>query len=468
MIKNFLEKQLLLLLPLFILGCSDNNSNEACDILPSNGTQIENIIYTSAGKTLRRPMLVIRIEFTDYTFQEDENFWATKIFGGDSGQLNHYYNEISQQQFQFTPVQNGSIINGVTTIKLSTTHPNFTTKDSLWQQDITNRLHPLLANTLLEIRNQLNFKDYDTNNDNKISSDELLLTFILAGHEDAYQSYDFGSGVWAHQDCTVGSNVPTIDGVTLMDCNNNGNYAVFGSKHYDSPSMSHSATIGIIAHELGHSAFNLPDLYSGGETRIGYYGLMSNGSWGQANQTGFPGSSPTHMTPWSKIDVGWFSIQKKHVDSTSFIELSATGTPNYNIIKSPIFNSNNEYFLLENRGAIGYDQGLKYINPKYRGGIAIWHIDTDVINKNRASNTVNADVHHKGVDIEEAAGSSADVGTGDPLTNLYYSNNVDAFTPNTSPNTNLYNGEHSYIFFTEISSLGTVMNLKINNPKEAP
>jgi len=443
---------------------------------PSTGEQMPNELFTAAQfSTTYRPMILIRIEFKDYKFNRNndstQDIWYNKVFGVSKGDLNHYYNEISLGQVQFEPVNNGPVSQGVYTITLDQDHPDFYSGSSLseWQNDITSRLHPILADALRTLSDDgFDFNVYDNVTvDGKITPDELLLTFILAGQEDAYTAQAIESGVWAHVDCTSGDNVVNVNGVTLLGCSSQGNYAVFGERHEDS-SSNHTATIGIIAHELGHSAFDLPDLYYGSATRIGYYGLMSNGSWGQIPSNDKPGSSPVHMTAWSKIDVGWFTKISEHNDSNSLITLNATGESDYNILKTPSFNSNDEYFLVENRGNSSYDEGLKAVNPNYNGGVAIWHIDAKIIADKRINNTVNESSSHKGVDLEEAAGALVDYGNGDSVLNLYYSENVNTFTPNTDPNTNLYTGELSYIFITDISSQSNHMTLKVNNPKEAP
>ena len=59
-----------------------------------------------------------------------------------------------------------------------------------------------------------------------------------------------------------------------------------------------------------------------------------------------------------------------------------------------------EYFLIENRQKVGFDQ---YI---YEGGLLIWHIDENIINARIRSNSVNNDEQRKGVDLEAADGAA--------------------------------------------------------------
>lgn len=431
---------------------------------PSIGPQASNEVFTPSNTLEQRPMLVIRLAFNNQHFVSDQTTWQQILFGAQRGQLNDYYHDISHDQFAFSPVSDaGNVINGITTVTFLVNHPDPDINSITFVQD----LHPFLKSAIQTVSSDgFDFSIYDTNNDNSITPGELIVIFIMAGEEDAYSGGTLANGIWAHQWCTQNTYTPIVNGVSVMNCDTNGNYAIFGERHHDSLDVSHDATVGIIAHELGHSAFALPDLYDtdsafGG---VGYYGLMANGTWGQKGAQGYPGDTPTHMTAWCKINVGWYSATSTSSDIYADLPVNATGTTDYNIIKSPVSGSTNEYFLVENRSAIGYDEGLRAINTLYGGGISIWHIDEGTISANLISNSVNDDASHKGVDLEEAYAPSLDTSWGDPEKNLYYNGNKTEFTPNTLPNTNLYNNARSYIFFTDISSRSDTMTLRINNP----
>jgi M6 family metalloprotease-like protein len=271
------------------------------------------------------------------------------------------------------------------------------------------------------------------------------LTFIIAGYEDAFEGHHVTNGIWAHQYCmTSSSNVPTLDSVTLMGCANEGNFALFGERH--GVTNSHDATIGIIAHELGHSAFHLPDLYntaninSGG---IGYFGLMGAGTWARQNNSEYPGNTPTHFSAWSKYYNGW--VTPKTVSANTSTTLTQTASLNYDMIKIQI--NATSYYLLENRNNAGYDKGLYVLDGTFGGGIAIWKIDeTKMTSYYFDNNIVNADTTNKGVDLVEArAGTIDSLGSGGDEDALYYQENVNYFL-------NLVDG---------ISPRASVMNLNI-------
>jgi hypothetical protein len=194
----------------------------------------------------------------------------------------------------------------------------------------------------------------------------------------------------------------------------------------------------------------LPDLFDTqtGSTAIGRFGLMD----GQAIFS-FAGLFPPEPSAWEKYWLGWLNpitLQSgMHAVSLPAVSLSDT------VYRVPI--SAEEYYLVENRnrdpgrngqtivsrydgivssrtfardttGFNAYDisalqgavidvEDLDFSLPGgvdqegtfYDGGILIWHIDERIINRNLATNTVNADPDHRGVDLEEADGSQ-DIG----------------------------------------------------------
>ncbi len=286
-----------------------------------------------------------------------------------------------------------------------------------------NIVYPDLKAALEKLDDDISFDFYDKDGNGHISSTELLLTFIIAGYEDSYEGMHVTQGIWGHQSCVSSTYTPTLDGVTLMSCSNDGNYALFGEKH--NRSNPHDATIGIIAHELGHSAFNLPDLYNTADSSnggIGAFGLMGSGIWTQKSYTEHAGQTPAHMCAWSKVYTGWITPD----ETTGAKVMNATSTNSFNVVKVPI--NSDEYYLLENRNNSGYDRGLFSLNGDFNGGLAIWKIDETKLTSDKIlSNSVNTDNNNKGVDIIEAAEADIDSGGYGHEKNLFYSGNVNSF-----------------------------------------
>ncbi|WP_434600397.1 immune inhibitor A domain-containing protein [Streptomyces sp. A5-4] len=89
--------------------------------------------------------------------------------------------------------------------------------------------------------------------------------------------------------------------------------------------------LGVFAHEYGHD-LGLPDLYDtsgGGENGVGFWSLMSAGSWlGTAKNE--IGDLPGDMTAWDKLQLGWLDYDKAKAakKSTHKLGVAAYNTKN--------------------------------------------------------------------------------------------------------------------------------------------
>ena len=252
MIKNSI---FVLSLSLF-LGCEYTDFTE---IKSDTSSTIESsVIAKSSAVKSTVPMLVVLINYNNIEINSSDTVWHNKLFGGEEHQLNHYYAQASNNNFQFIEVvENSNIANdGIISVHLDKNHPNMDIDSSNFESKTYGDFKVALE--LLD--NFLDFSNYDNDANGYITPDELIVTFIIAGYEDAYEGRHVTYGMWGHQSCLqMTTGVPILDGVSLLSCDNKGNFAIFGERHdVENP---HDATIGIIAHELGHSTFNLPDLY---------------------------------------------------------------------------------------------------------------------------------------------------------------------------------------------------------------
>ncbi len=413
--KNFLIT--LVFLGIVLNGCMPDSSSSSESISEptlSTTDYTESVTSTTVAKG-SVPMLVVLVSFNNIAIQNSEQVWRDKIFGKEAHQLNNYYLEVSGGKFEYEEA-------GVVSVKLDTNHPNIDVDDSSFMY----KVYPDLADALRATDDQIDFSQYDKDGNGYITPDELIVTYIIAGFEDAYEGYHINYGIWAHQSCmSYDDNIVKADGVSLLGCEKKGNFALFGELH--NVSSAHIATIGIIAHELGHATFDLPDLYntynpnSGG---IGNFGLMAGGMWGVANSLEYPGATPVHPCAWSKLHNGWVEpIEYKN----EFVTLYATSSSEYNVAKIPV--DATHYYLLENRDNSGYDKGLYKLHGKFNGGIAIWKIDESKLTQEHITrNDVNVDTQNKGVDLVEAVEGLIDSrGDGGAENALYYAGNVDYF-----------------------------------------
>ena len=418
------------------------NGDDFIASIPSDTTPVSNLAKApTVPSTL--PMLVVLLEYDNQTLVSSDSLWAQKIFGNSHGDLNNYYKEISNDQFHFIQAHEtyGTTDDGIVNVHLTRNHPNTDIDSSSFYTKLSRDLRDALAG----IDGYIDFSAYDTNADGAIQPTELTVIFVIAGYEDAYAGQHIYNGIWAHQSSLQHSDAPVLDGVSLFDENAGGRYAVFGERHGD-VSDSHNATVGIIAHELGHAVFALPDLYNvnGDAGGIGIFGLMGAGTWTRKDNREYYGNTPVHMSAWSKSFIGWVQPQELH--NTSAI-LNETTSSSYNVIKIPI--SANHYYLLENRNDSGYDQGLRQLDGTFQGGMLIWHINQKRLTTNYfATNTVNADTCDKGVDVVEANDPvlDSDPNAAGNAKALFYDPNRTSFGTK----------------ITDISAPGSVMNLNIH------
>lgn len=87
--------------------------------------------------------------------------------------------------------------------------------------------------------------------------------------------------------------------------------------------------LGVFTHEYGHD-LGLPDLYdtAGGENGTGFWTLMSSGSWLSHGGDAI-GTTPDHMGPWEKFQLGWLDYDVARAGTRSTHKLG----PSYHATK---------------------------------------------------------------------------------------------------------------------------------------
>ncbi len=392
-------------------------------------------------------VLVILVEFSDQAHVGSTAAdWASEVFTNATNSVADYYDEVSYGQMTMDPAAEtqGTTDDGVVGwLNLGTPHPNTAgaTGDANRQ---------LAKDAIMAADPYVDYASFDSNGDGYVSLSELSIVVVAAGYEASYDS-TMTPNVWGHH-WSLGWTVPapTCDGVAVglyTGDSRSGGYVEIGERHESNgyPAYGHTATIGIICHELGHDALGLPDLYdtSGASEGIGIYGLMGAGSWGW--QTGeYSGTTPVHFCAWSKIYSG-FITPVTATRGTHSVPTSAVDPTVY------ILNTSdpNQYFLVENRQLAGYDRGL-YARG-ITGGLAVWHVDE--------AQSGNSDVTHKLVDLEEADGQDHldSRANGGDANDFYYAGNVTVFDPTTTPNSDLYDGSVTRIGIRDVSSSSPTM-----------
>ncbi|MBI5416810.1 M6 family metalloprotease domain-containing protein, partial [Candidatus Poribacteria bacterium] len=392
-------------------------------------------------------LLVILVDFNNFAGTNTPESFKSLIYSSNDKTVTDFYNKMSNGKFNISPAaetfENNDGVVGW--LRLNQDHPNCGKSF----KDFT-CFSPLVTSAIHAADPYVDFSIYDTNNDYEITPDELSIIIVVAGYESAYSS-NKSPGVWAHKWQTRDSIY--VDGKFVQD------YALLGEIHGD-----HQATMGVIAHELGHLMLDTPDLYDTKDTEtsngVGGFDLMSYGSWGRTSSDAYSGQTPVSFSAWTKTYVGF--SEPTTIMNQSLVLVHADSN-NHTIIKLATQNYG-EYFLLENRYLTGYDAGLErwFDTNIPTGGIAIWHIDESMLYNGR-----NNDENHKLVDLEEADGNQELDGLNyyGKLQDLYYQGNNSGFNDSTKPNSNLYNGYYSDISVSNISNSGPTMTIDIQAEK---
>ncbi|MDE0787377.1 MAG: hypothetical protein OSB06_01745, partial [SAR324 cluster bacterium] len=221
----------------------------------------------------------MRVQYNNACFSSDETTWANKMFGTSDGQMNHYLAETTYSKYQFTPASetSGCTNDGVITVNMPENHPN--TQKNSWA------CYASKAITEADSSSSFDFASYDTDNNGKLSVTELQVIFMVAGGESA-SSINTPGGIWGMATallCDVngdgsyadesGEHGITLDNVRLLGLTSSAygqnGFSQFGERQGSSSTNTWDATIGVMAHELGHAYFGLPDLYDTSETGAG-------------------------------------------------------------------------------------------------------------------------------------------------------------------------------------------------------
>jgi M6 family metalloprotease-like protein len=369
-------------------------------------------------------VLVILTSFNDQAFAYSDASFEELIFG-DTGSVKDYFKKASfdYQTLVGANESQGVSNDGVVAVTLNMAHPNS-------KYGSTEMVHAAFA----AADPFINYASYDANGDNSISPQELSIVLIVAGYENSYggDTYAAQPRVWGHKWSVSSVN---HDGVSLSP------YTMFGERHgYQSdadavPPTFHQATIGIMAHELGHLMLGLPDLYDtdGSSSGIGSWGLMGGGSWNSVS--GYSGSTPAGMLAWSKEETGYLTIADA-TDNQAINIASSTQSNTALRIWADKYKLG-EYFVLENRTQHDFDAGLANF------GLLITHINEGQSTNRNDSNRL--------VDVEEADGSSS------AGFNSVFPDGGSNFSDSTTPNSKTNNGDATNISVTNISLSNNVV-----------
>jgi immune inhibitor A len=374
--------------------------------------------------------LAILVEFSDKNSSVSAAEFDTLIFINRQGSVRHYYNEVSYSQLDIVAVNLPSSLGWQTAPQTYSYYCNGQNGLGAYPQN-TQKLTEDLIDLVDAV---VDFSAYDNDLDGYVDA----LIIVHAGPGAEYTGSD--NDIWSHQ---WGIFPEMKDGVLISE------YCI-QPEYWQTPG---DITCGVFCHELGH-VFGLPDLYDTDNPRdaygIGKWSLMSYGSW---NGPLGMGDYPAHPDAWSRIQLGFTSYTNVASNfSGAVIPSVESGGNIYRLWSSG--GIGDEYFLVENRQKTGYDSYLP------SSGLLIWHIDEAQSGNDNQWYPGHTSSGHYLVALEQADGlyemekNSSAGNSGDPFPG---SHGVVSFTPLTTPNSNSYSGENTYVAVTDISSSGATM-----------
>ncbi len=397
---------------------------------PSKLLEIANSEISGSFKAL-----AVLINFSDKANSVNPADFDTVLFVNQQGSVRHYYNEMSFGQLDIVTVNLPSAIGWITAPQTYAYYCNgqngtgaYPLNSQKLCEDIIDLIDPII-----------DFSQYENNDNGYVD----LLILIHTGPGAELFGPDSTDYIWSHK---WSISPRSKDGVSIYE------YTI-QPEYWFSPG---DITCGVFCHELGH-IFGLPDLYDrdNSSNGIGRWSLMSYGSWLGPNSLG---GTPAGLDAWSRIELGFNNYTNVSSNSHGVtIGNVEEGGAIYRLWSSG--GIGNQYFLVENRQKIGYDTYLP------SDGLLIWHIDET---RSGISNSNNDYEWYPGhttggnylVALEQSDGlfeldkNISKGNSGDPFPGSYA---VTEFTPSTTPNSNNYNGDNTYVSIENISASGPTM-----------
>ncbi|EPS31095.1 hypothetical protein POX_h09394 [Penicillium oxalicum] len=333
----------------------------------------------------------------------------------DTGSVTEYYNEVSGGKISLS----GEVVGP---LRMPHKLSAYAHGDS-GMTDATPNAQTMAADALDALKGQVNFAPYD--NDQNGYVDAFVVVHAGQGAEETGRKDDVWSLKW------------TLPAVTNVD----------GVNIFAFLTIPEDAKVGVAAHELGHLVFGWPDLYDidSSSEGAGNWCLMAGGSWGGSP----PGVKPCHPSAWCKVTQGWVDeVVDTHPQS---ITLGAVEDKlQVHRLWKNGDHASQEYFLLENREPVGFDQSL----PGF--GLLVWHIDD--------SQDDNHDERHYKVGLMQADALNqlaTRAGRGDPGDPFPGSTGNKSFTFISNPSSRSYAGQDSKVSIMNISAPAPTMTMDI-------
>lgn len=300
----------------------------------------------------------------------------------------------------------------------------------------------IFTNALRAANDEVDFTNYDNNNDGKID----MVYFLVAGFSSSFSGNNTGY-LWPHS-----SNLSYLN--RFYDNKRIDRYAC-STELYGFESSPNTITvegIGTVAHEFSH-VLGLPDFYDtdyeegGGQSHHpGGWDVMADG--GDYNY----GRSPVGYSLYERYTLGWAHPQTITESGVYTLRPLNTSREGY-ILRTPV---NNEFFTIENRQKTGWDAYL----PGH--GMLVFRVDstnTSIWNNNK----VNCYPDHNYFELLRAGNTKS----GDLMSDPFPGNTGNIMLTNsTMPNLHTWDGIENEFNILAISEKNDVISFKLMRENE--
>ncbi len=375
--------------------------------------------------------LVILIDFSDNVSQVTASSYDGILFSTDTGSLRDYYRKVSYNALDIVTVHFPGTIGW---LRAPNTYAYYVNANNGFGTYPRNA-QKLTEDAVSAANAVVDFSRYDNDGDGYV--DALFIVHAGSGGEYTGSVNDIWSHAW-----TTSSPI-LVDGVHVY------HYSM-EPEFWVTPG---DMTMGVYAHELGHAAFGLPDLYDRDYTSegLGDWSLMAGGSW---NGPGVGGASPSWPDAYCHAQMGYLSVTNIPAN-TAGVQIHAVENTSEAYRLWTDGAAGNQYFLVENRQQTGSDAYLP------GSGLLVYHVDESVTSQNDNEwYPGHTGSGHYFVALAQADGNfELDRGfnrgdAGDPFPG---SANAVNYTFGTTPDTRDYSGGNTNIRVRNISSSAAVM-----------
>lgn len=301
-------------------------------------------MFSPVGGQTDRPMLVVYAEFNDLKFEDtfsdtDATDMHNRFFGAYPSAAG-YFEEVSNGQLVLTPAQesddsnNGAVNDGIVSVSIDEDKSDFISQGREAAQA-----------ALLEAADPyVDYSQFDTDGNGRITQDEL----IFVRQDVDPDAVTEGSATARRPDPV------TLDGVQLGSNNKD----VFGTDDLVGVDAGTDTNLITLIHEIGHTAFDMPDTYFWDTARFDL----------GAGTSGFDDTVFFHNSAWQAMHLGW--AEPTVVTQSGYYEVPRTPFGTSFILYDPDKGTDN-FFVVENRARTPgtYESGAADT------GLVIWQLD---------------------------------------------------------------------------------------------